>query len=217
MGEKELLGIVEGLKTFSGVIRVHDLRVHTDHSNLLYNKLLSQQMARWKLLLEEYHPKVVHISGVDNNAVDALSILDLTDKANNARVWGEKSNRLEYINVHMMNICMFLLESEFVEDSFDDDTVMLIAEVEDPFYSLDLKLMQKVQLSNIDFIRIVKNHLSSSVQNNIMYTYIPVEDVELVYKNNQILVPRSKQQNVLYWYHKVLIHPGEARMIIHIK
>ena len=108
MGEKELLGIVEGLKAFAGVIRGQDLTVHTDHLNLLYNKLPSQRMTRWRLLLEEYNPNVVHISGEDNDAVDALSRLDITNKANNARVWGEKSKRLEYVNAHMMNICIFL-------------------------------------------------------------------------------------------------------------
>ena len=73
VGEKELLGIVEGLKAFAGVICGHDLTIHTDHPNLLYNKLPSQRMMRWQLLLEEYHPKVVQINGIDNDAVDALS------------------------------------------------------------------------------------------------------------------------------------------------
>ena len=113
VGEKELSGIVEGLKAFAGVIRGQNLTVHTDHLNLKYNKLPSQQMTRWRLLLEEYHPKVVHIAGLENDAADVLSRLDITDKANDARVWGEKSKKLEYANVHMMNICMFLLESEF--------------------------------------------------------------------------------------------------------
>ena len=90
VGEKELLGIVEGLKAFSGVIRGQDLTVHTDHLNLLYSKLPSQRMTRWRLLLEEYHPKVVHIKSVDNDAADALSRLDLTDKADDLKVWGEK-------------------------------------------------------------------------------------------------------------------------------
>ena len=46
VGEKELLGIAEGLKAFTGVIRGQDLIVHTDHLNLLYNKLPSQRMMR---------------------------------------------------------------------------------------------------------------------------------------------------------------------------
>ena len=144
VGEKELLGIVKGLKAFSGVISGQDLIVHMDHLNLLYNKLPSQRMTRWRLLLlEEYHLKVVHISGVDKDAADALSRLDINDKANNARVWGEKSKQLEYVNVHMMNICMFLLEADFEENGFFDDAVLTTAEVEDPSYPLNLKSMRE--------------------------------------------------------------------------
>ena len=46
VGEKELLGIVEGMKAFNGIIRGQDLTVHTDHLNLLYNKLPCQRMIR---------------------------------------------------------------------------------------------------------------------------------------------------------------------------
>ena len=86
-------------------------------------------MTRWRLLLEEYHLKVVHISGVHNNVADTLSRLDISDKTNDARFWGEKSKHLEYINVHMMNIGIFLSE-----DGFDDDAVMALAKEEDTSY-----------------------------------------------------------------------------------
>ena len=36
---------------------------------------------RWRLLLEEYNPKVVHVAGVNIDAADPLSRLNLTDKA----------------------------------------------------------------------------------------------------------------------------------------
>ena len=70
------------------MIRGQDLTIHTEHLKLLYNKLPSQRMTRWRLLLEEYHPKVVHIADVDNNIGDAIFRLDITNKANGARVWG---------------------------------------------------------------------------------------------------------------------------------
>ena len=44
VGEKELLGIVEGFKAFKGILRGAITTVHTDHLNLLYRKLPSQQM-----------------------------------------------------------------------------------------------------------------------------------------------------------------------------
>ena len=46
VGEKELLGIVEGFKAFEGILRGTHVTVHTDHLNLLYTKLPSQQMIR---------------------------------------------------------------------------------------------------------------------------------------------------------------------------
>ena len=80
VGEKELLGIVEGLKAFEGMIRGFERVVHTDHLNLLYNKLPNQRMSRWRLLLEEFHPTVVHCRGVDNDSADALSRLLMKTK-----------------------------------------------------------------------------------------------------------------------------------------
>ena len=36
-------------------------------------------MIRWRLLLEECNPKVVHVAGPENEAADALSRLDMDD------------------------------------------------------------------------------------------------------------------------------------------
>ena len=111
----------------------------------------------------------------------------------------------------MMNICMFLSKLEFKEDGFNSNVTMSMTETDDPSYALISML--EAQISDEGLVKIVKNHLSISGKNNTIYTYKSVEDVELVHKNNQILVPQSKQQSVLDWYNKILIHPGEAQMI----
>ena len=36
VGEKELLGIVEGMKAFEGMIKGYNITIHTDHLNLLH-------------------------------------------------------------------------------------------------------------------------------------------------------------------------------------
>ena len=46
VGEKELLGLVEGLKAFKGIVWGYDITIHTDHLNLLYKKLPNQRMMR---------------------------------------------------------------------------------------------------------------------------------------------------------------------------
>jgi len=55
VGEKELLGIVEGLKAFEGMLRGQDVIIYTDHLNLLYQTMSKQRMVRWRLLMEEFH------------------------------------------------------------------------------------------------------------------------------------------------------------------
>ena len=110
VGDKELFGIVEGLKAFAKVICCQEITVHTDHLNQLFNKLPSQHMMQWRLLLEKYHPQVVHIAGIDNDTVETLSRLDLIDKADDLITSREKNKQFEYVNVQQMNIYMFMLK-----------------------------------------------------------------------------------------------------------
>jgi hypothetical protein len=81
-GEQELLSIVETLKEFRNILFGQRIVIHTDHKNILYRKLSSDRIIRWQLLLEEYGPEYVHISGKDNIVADALSRMeaDVKDK-----------------------------------------------------------------------------------------------------------------------------------------
>ena len=54
---------------------------------------------------------------------------------------------------------MFLSESEFEEDGFDNDAMMTMTELDDPSYALDLKSMQEAQLNDEELVRIVMNCL----------------------------------------------------------
>ena len=75
-GEQELLSIVETLKEFKNILLGQKLIVHTDHKNLLYEKLSTDRMIRWRLLIEEFGPSWMHIKGETNVIADALSRLD---------------------------------------------------------------------------------------------------------------------------------------------
>ena len=56
--------------------------------NVLYKNLPSQRMRRWRLLLEEFHPQFKHMAGVDNDAANALSRLEMVYKASETVDWG---------------------------------------------------------------------------------------------------------------------------------
>jgi hypothetical protein len=48
----------------------------------LYGKLSNDRITRWRLLLEEYRPKYVHIAGKNNIVADALSRLEKDEDEN---------------------------------------------------------------------------------------------------------------------------------------
>jgi hypothetical protein len=74
-GEQELLSIVETLKEFRDILLGQQVVVHTVHLNILYGKLSNDRITRWRLLLEEYGPKYVHIAGKNIIVADTLSRL----------------------------------------------------------------------------------------------------------------------------------------------
>jgi hypothetical protein len=64
------------LKEFRNILFGQKIIIHTDHQNILYKKLSSDRITRWRLLLEEYGPEYVHVKGTDNIVADALSRMD---------------------------------------------------------------------------------------------------------------------------------------------
>jgi hypothetical protein len=71
----ELLAIVKTLKEFKGMLWGHNIKMFTDHANLMRDALglTSDQVYQWRLLLEEYGPKIVYIKGIHNTVADAVS------------------------------------------------------------------------------------------------------------------------------------------------
>jgi hypothetical protein len=74
----ELLAIVETPKECKGMLWGQTVKVCTDHKNLMRDALglMSEQVYQWRLLLEEYGPKIVHIKGIHNTIADAISWLE---------------------------------------------------------------------------------------------------------------------------------------------
>jgi hypothetical protein len=64
----ELLAIVKILKEFKGMLWGQPIKVFNDHKNLMRDALgfTLDQVYQWRLLLEEYGPKIVYIKGIHN-------------------------------------------------------------------------------------------------------------------------------------------------------
>ncbi|KAH9068732.1 hypothetical protein Ae201684P_004433 [Aphanomyces euteiches] len=76
----ELLSIVCLLTEFRGILLGHQLIIHTDHKNLLYSKMGNAQMHRWRLLIEEFGPRISYVPGKSNVMADSLSRLKTMDQ-----------------------------------------------------------------------------------------------------------------------------------------
>jgi len=74
----ELLAIVETLKEFNGMLW-GQINIYTDHKNLTQDGLglISNQVTRWRILLEEYAPEIMYIKGIHNTVADTIFQLKL--------------------------------------------------------------------------------------------------------------------------------------------
>ena len=78
--ERELLSIVETLKEYRNILLGHHIEVFTDHKNLVYKNFNTERVMRWRLLIEEFGPKLTYIKGASNVVADALSRMRLTEE-----------------------------------------------------------------------------------------------------------------------------------------
>ncbi len=74
----EHLAIIETLKEFKGMLWGQSINVYTDHANLIRDALSMtlDRVYQWRLLLEEYGPKIVYIIGIHNTIADTISRLE---------------------------------------------------------------------------------------------------------------------------------------------
>ena len=73
-------------------------------------------IVRWRLLLKEYHPKIICVARVDNGAAGTSFCLDITYNKSDLSSHTERENRhLEYVTLSLV-ICIFMSKSSFSED-----------------------------------------------------------------------------------------------------
>jgi hypothetical protein len=60
------------------------IKLYTDHTNLIRDALgmTSDCVYQWRLLLEEYRPKIVYIKSIHNTIADAISQLEYDPSVN---------------------------------------------------------------------------------------------------------------------------------------
>jgi len=78
--ERELPSIVETLKEYRNILLGQQIEVITDHKNLVYKHFNMERVVHWRLLLEEFGPKLTYVKGVNNIVADVLSRLKIAEE-----------------------------------------------------------------------------------------------------------------------------------------
>jgi len=56
--------------------------------------MMSDRVARWRILLEEYAPKIIYIKGINNTVADAISQLDYDPKLNTTNEYNHATHEM---------------------------------------------------------------------------------------------------------------------------
>jgi hypothetical protein len=206
-GEQELLSIVEMLKDFRNILFGQQIIIHTDHRYILYKKLSSDRIIRWRLLLEEYGPEYVHIKGTDNIVADALSRMD-ADFNPYSKATIKDHSECAYICAYMM---AHLIRDESCEipDPNDSEamasTFLLESEIEEDKFLMNPVLIQKEQEQD--------EKLQQDIQRNVeKYRKQKLEGADIVTHHKLIVILKVLQKRIVAWYHHYLAHPGMTRL-----
>ncbi len=179
--ERELLSIVETLKEFRNILLGHQIRVYTDHQNLTYKSFNTERVLRWRLIIEEYGPELIHIKGDKNIVADALSRLNIDP------IYAPSTPDINY-------------DAEFY--GLDDE------DLSPNVFPVHYKLIAKHQYSNKVLVQNLKKGLNDLILKPFRSGG---KTRQLICRHEKIVIPETLRCRIVEWYHNILCHPGETR------
>ncbi len=220
--EIELLAVVETLKEFKGMLWGQNIKVFTDHANLMRDALglTLDRVYQWRLLLEEYGPKIIYTKGIHNIIADAVSQLEYDPSVNqtaesfHARKVRKKQSHQRQ---NWMRVSKNWGELDIDSDNLDsctnkhDDWNLMFAhhEEEDEIYPLTLIEIADAQRKDQE-LTVCYRKKAQMPQKDICFHLI--EDTKMLFKNGKIIIPASLRRREVRWYHHHLQHPGHLRL-----
>jgi hypothetical protein len=98
------------------------IKEFTDHTNLIRDALglILDQVYQWRLLLEEYGPKIVSIKGIHNTVADAVLRLEYDPSVNRT---AESFHRTTVRNNSSQRQCWMTVSKKWCKPDIDSDNL----------------------------------------------------------------------------------------------
>jgi hypothetical protein len=216
--EIKLLAIVDTLKEFTGMLWGQDIKVYTDHKNLTRDALglTSDRVYRWRLLLKEYAPEIIHIKGIHNTVADAILQLEYDPKLNITNEYthamlGVEPEELsaQQGKLFAHHCCSFIKSSTPTEAyCFHMNEVFVNCSEEDEIYPLRTEEIASAQWADASLKHLFK--CNAVIDQGLEIKLI--ENMTCVCKDGRLVIPKLLQVCAVKWYHHYLQHPGHTRL-----
>jgi hypothetical protein len=177
--DKEALCIQEVLQEYRNILYGAEIEIQTDHQNLTQRDLKSPRLLHWRLLIEEFAPKLVYIKGANNVVADGLSRLPLSASERKQ----ESSNSTEALELLADSLLYYPREVPVFPLGFEN---VKAQQLQDPIV---LALKDQGVYSEEEFYG---TKLICNLQNGQL----------------KIVLPESIQEPAILWYHMVMGHGG---------
>jgi hypothetical protein len=165
----------------------------------LYGKLSNDRITRWRLLLEEYGPKYVHIAGKNNIVADALSRLEKDED--------EKLSETEEGLVLSHAMCAVEQNEAIVLPETKEElikNIMNVDKMESEEFPMSPEIIAREQKKD--------TYLKEVMNKSDKFSKRIVERYTVIAYDYKIYIPISLRKRIVWWYHTYLQHPGITRM-----
>jgi hypothetical protein len=199
-----------------------NIKVFTDHVNLMRDALgLTLDWVHcWRLLLEEYEPKIVYNKGIHNTVADAVSRLEYDPSVNKTaerfytmKVKNKKSRQRQNWMTVLKNWCKLDIDSDnldlYTKKNDDWNLVFAHHKEEDEIYPLTTIEIVESQCKDQELTVYYKKN-TQMPQKDVCFHLL--EDTKVLCKKGKIIIPASLRHRAVSWYHHYLQHPGHLRL-----
>jgi hypothetical protein len=213
----DLLAIVETLQEFKGMLWGQNIKVFTDHANLKRDALglTSDRVCQWRLLLEEYRPKIVYKKGIHNTVADAVSRLEYDPSVNrpaesfHTTKVGKNSHKRQCWMTVLKNWCELDIDNlnSYTDKHNDWNLVFAHHEEENKIYPLTLTEIADAQRKDQELKVYFKKNAKMPQKDIGLHL---MEDTKVLCKNGKLMIPTSLRHRAVSWYHHYLQHSGHS-------